>query len=100
MNAFSRFEREQPKLESDARWEALATARERRAAFDDFCKNYGAEQKKLKEAREKSATAGFVALLDEAAAAAAAGEWFGSHACHCTQNNVWGGLGGCCSGCR
>jgi hypothetical protein len=41
---FSRWEREVAKLESDPRWKLLPSNKERRAAFDDFCKNTAAEQ--------------------------------------------------------
>ncbi len=44
MNAFSRWERELPKLEADPRFKLLATTKERRAAFDAFCMNVAAEQ--------------------------------------------------------
>ena len=33
-----------PKLESDPRYKLLPNLKERRAAFDDFCKNVAAEQ--------------------------------------------------------
>lgn len=69
VNAFSRFEKEVPKLEVDDRWGALKTLKERRAAFDDFCKNYAEQQRKMKEARDKAALTSFQELLEEAAAA-------------------------------
>ncbi|KXZ50854.1 hypothetical protein GPECTOR_14g106 [Gonium pectorale] len=64
---FSRWERELPKLEADPRWAGLArlTAKEKRAAFDEFCRSTAAEQKKLKEARAAAALNGFRQLLDD-----------------------------------
>lgn len=40
---FSRWERELPKLQTDPRWAALPIAKERRAAFEEFCKNSAEE---------------------------------------------------------
>ncbi|KAF5842244.1 hypothetical protein DUNSADRAFT_8306 [Dunaliella salina] len=63
---FSRWERELPKLESDPRYKLLPNLKERRAAFDDFCKNVAAEQKALKESRAQRVKNAFMDLLEEA----------------------------------
>jgi FF domain len=68
---FSRWERELPKLLTDARFTAVPTLRERRALFDDFCKNVASKKSALRESEAQKAAAaeaGFAALLDEAAA--------------------------------
>ncbi|KAL6752218.1 hypothetical protein V8C86DRAFT_618363 [Haematococcus lacustris] len=62
---FSRWEREVPKLESDPRWAQLASNKERRAAFDDWCKNVAAEQL-LKEERARRVRRNLHELLEEA----------------------------------
>lgn len=71
MTAFSRWERELPKLVGDARYKAIDKPKERRQIFDDFCKNVAEEQKRSKERQEQMAAAAepaFLALLDEAQA--------------------------------
>jgi hypothetical protein len=55
-----------PKLEEDWRWEALGTLKERRAAFDEFCKATAAEQRRMKEERQKGVERAFATLLHEA----------------------------------
>ncbi|GIL74510.1 hypothetical protein Vretifemale_4510, partial [Volvox reticuliferus] len=64
---FSRWERELPKLEADKRWAGLTslTLKEKRLAFDEFCRSTAAEQKQLKERRAAAALAGFKQLLDD-----------------------------------
>jgi hypothetical protein len=41
VTAFSRWERELPKLLGDARFSAVATTKDRRALFDEYCKEIG-----------------------------------------------------------
>jgi len=41
VTAFSRWERELPKLLGDPRFGAVASTKDRRALFDDFCKEVG-----------------------------------------------------------
>ena len=41
VTAFSRWERELPKLLGDARFSAVATTKDRRALFDEYCKEVG-----------------------------------------------------------
>ncbi len=53
-----RWEKVLPKLEGDARWQLVATLKERRALFEDFCRNIAAEEKKLKEKRAAAAREG------------------------------------------
>ena len=55
-----------PKLEKDPRWALLPSNKERRAVFEDFCKQTGQAQKAQKAASEKAAVEGFKALLEEA----------------------------------
>lgn len=38
MTPFSRWERELPKLSADSRYKAVATAKDRKALFDEFCR--------------------------------------------------------------
>lgn len=47
------------KLEKDERWKLLPNDGERRAVFDEFCKNVAEEQKVLAAAAEKQAVEGF-----------------------------------------
>ena len=41
VTAFSRWERELPKLLGDPRFGAVASTKDRRALFDEFCKEVG-----------------------------------------------------------
>eukprot|EP00877_Chromochloris_zofingiensis_P010149 jgi/Chrzof1/5388/Cz16g01020.t1 len=67
VNGFSFWDKVKPKLEKDDRWNLLPSNKERRVAFDEFCKNIAEEQKKLKVAKEAAAIEGFRQLMDEAA---------------------------------
>ena len=49
------------------RWSLLPTNKERRAVFDEFCKDVANQQKLLAAAQAKAAAEGFAALLEEAA---------------------------------
>ena len=71
---FSRWEKELPKLITDARWTAIGSLKERRLLFDDFCKTSADEHKRAKADRARKAREDFQALLAEAAAAAPPGE--------------------------
>ena len=74
MTPFSRWEKELPKLITDARWTAIGSLKERRLLFDDFCKTSADEHKRAKADRARKAREDFQVLLDEAAAAAPPGE--------------------------
>ncbi len=50
------------------RWNLIPNVREKRAIFESFCKNIGAEQKKLAAEKGRAAIEGFKALMEEAAA--------------------------------
>lgn len=67
VNGFSFWAKVAPKLEKDPRWKLLP-AKERREAFEEFCKDAGAGQKAAKEAATRAAERGFRALLEEAVA--------------------------------
>ena len=53
VNAFSRWERELPKLSKDARFQGITKAKDRRQIFDDFCRNVAEEQKQAKQRKEQ-----------------------------------------------
>lgn len=63
---FSRWDKILPKMETDPRWSLIPALKDKRIIFDEFCKNIAAEQKKLKEERERAAIQGFKDLLEEA----------------------------------
>jgi hypothetical protein len=44
VTAFSRWERELLKLQEDERFKAIPAMKDKRALFDDYCKNFNAEQ--------------------------------------------------------
>ncbi|KAL4853106.1 Pre-mRNA-processing protein 40C [Chlorella vulgaris] len=68
VHAFSRYERELPKLQPDKRFKLLPTLAERKAAFEQFCK----ESAGKKKAADKAGKAGSTAAQARGAAAAAA----------------------------
>lgn len=67
MTPFSRWEKELPKLITDARWSAIGSLKERRLIFDDFCKTSADEHKRGKAERVRVIREDFQALLNEAA---------------------------------
>eukprot|EP00884_Botryococcus_braunii_P003278 jgi/Botrbrau1/12951/Bobra.154_2s0011.1 len=70
VTAFSRWERELPRLLQDPRFQAVPTLRERRLLFDDYCKMVADEHKKAKGGGKKAAAEAFAVLLNEIAAGA------------------------------
>ena len=63
VTAFSRWERELPKLMGDPRFSAVASTKDRRALFDEFCKDVGAAARTgSKAATAKGAARGWSAL--------------------------------------
>ena len=64
---FSRWERELPKLITDARYQAVPTLRERRQIFDDYCKSRAERHNRGKAEKARGVREGFVALMTEAA---------------------------------
>ena len=67
VTAFSRWERELPKLLGDPRYTGLPSMKERRAVFDAFCKAVPS-MSKLKSEGKRAALEAFQALLAEAKA--------------------------------
>ena len=70
VTAFSRWERELPKMLTDPRFTAIPSMKERRGLFDSFCRTAAERHKRPKADRTRAARDGFMALLDEASALA------------------------------
>ncbi|KAK9805328.1 hypothetical protein WJX73_002568 [Symbiochloris irregularis] len=68
VTAFSRWERELPKLVTDPRFTAITQMKDRRQLFDAFCRGAAERHKRPKADRTRAARDAFMALLDEAAA--------------------------------
>lgn len=68
MTAFSRWEKELPKLVSDARFTAVPSMKERRMMFDAFCRSAADTHRRPKPDRARAKRDAFNGLLDEAAA--------------------------------
>ncbi|KAK9829764.1 hypothetical protein WJX72_007763 [[Myrmecia] bisecta] len=66
VTAFSRWERELPKLITDPRYKALPTLKDRRLVFDNFCKNVAEEHRQRQAHKAASVDEDFRALLEEA----------------------------------
>lgn len=70
VTAFSRWERELPKMLADPRFTAVTSIKERRSLFDVFCRSAADRHKKPKIDRTPAARDAFMALLNEAQALA------------------------------
>lgn len=68
VTAFSRWERELPKLLIDPRFTVVPAMKDRRGMFDAFCRSAAERHKRPKADRTRAARDAFMALLDEAAA--------------------------------
>ena len=89
MTAFSRWERELPKLVADARFSAVASMKERRSLFDAFCRSAADRHKRPKADRTRAARDAFMALLEEAAALVSSEN--GASICLAWFLTVWAG---------
>ena len=75
MTAFSRGEKELPKLVADDRFKAVSSMKDRKTAFEDYCKNMSEQKKRMKAADgqadsldSEEAKADFRSLMEEASA--------------------------------
>ena len=75
VTAFSRWEKELPKLVADDRFKAVSSMRDRKAAFEDHCRNMSEQKKRVKAANgqaesldSEEAKSSFRSLMEEASA--------------------------------
>lgn len=79
MTAFSRWEKELPKLIGDERYKAMASMKDRKAAFEEYCRDTGVQRQRAKAGSQagagslEEARAGFRTLMAEASARLASG---------------------------
>lgn len=73
MTPFSRWERELPKLLNDHRFQAVPTTKDRRAFFDDYCKNAASRPIPAAAAAKPASKASGVAARAAAKPSGAAG---------------------------
>ena len=73
VTAFSRWEKELPKLVADDRFKAITQMKDRKAAFEDYCRDYSEQKKRMKSVNgqaetldSEAAKSNFRSLLDEA----------------------------------
>ena len=110
VTAFSRWEKELPKLIADLRFKAIANMKDRKAAFEGFCKSTVEQRRKLKQevgldsqnqpSSSKEAQSDFKGLLQEAATKAETVELSGTPLCSCQHLRVHISLqSSCCAIC-
>lgn len=74
VTAFSRWEKELPKLIGDARYKALPSMKDRKSAFEEFCRDSSSQRRKAKAiagsqgeaSASEEAKAGFKSLMTDA----------------------------------
>ena len=90
VTAFSRWEKELPKLVADDRYKAIANMKDRKAAFEEYCKDTAEQRRRSKPSAgghgvassSAEAKSGFRSLLDEASTRPCEGQ---SSSCYLSQ---------------